>query len=87
MQNGQSTPDGTRVALRDAAVPQELGRVVDAEAEELRKEFEDPLLGWVAAGDLRAALGGCRRAWRHAYIVGFQRRRTRRHALPQSYVF
>src|SRR5690242_5523044 len=40
MQDRQGAPDGARVALRDGAVPQELGRVVRAEAEKLREQFE-----------------------------------------------
>ena len=54
MQDGQSTSDGAFVALRDGVIPQELGRVVRAEAEKLREEFEDPLLGRVAAGEVCA---------------------------------
>ena len=54
MQDGQSTSDGAFVALRDGVIPQELGRVVRAEAEKLREEFEDPLLGRVAAGEICA---------------------------------
>ena len=59
MQDGQRTPDGARVTFRGGAVPQEFGRVVRAEAEKLRKEFEDLLLGWVAARQIPASFGRC----------------------------
>jgi len=58
MQDGQRTPDGTGVAFRDGAAPQKSGRVVRAEAEKLREEFEEPLLGRIGARQLCAAMRG-----------------------------
>ncbi len=78
VEDRQGASDGARVALRNGAVPQKLGRVIRAEAEEFRKDFEEPLLGWVAAGEPRTAP----RAWCHAFIVGFRGRRPRRHDMP-----
>src|ERR1035438_4844400 len=66
MQDRQGAPYGTGVALRDGTASQESGRVVRAEAEKLREEFEDLLLGWVASGKLRTFRERCR-AWRHAH--------------------
>jgi hypothetical protein len=47
MEDGQGATDGTGVALRYGAVPQEFGGVLRAEAEELREKFERSPLRWV----------------------------------------
>src|ERR1039458_8150240 len=84
MQDGQRTPDGTRVAFRYGTLPQQFRRVVRPEAEELCEEFECPLLGRVAAGKHYAALRGCLRVWRHPIILGFRGRGARWHGMPPS---
>ena len=67
MQDGRGMSDGSRVAFRDGAVSQELGRIVRTQAKELSEEFKDLLFGRVTAREFRTALRGCLRARRHAH--------------------
>jgi len=83
MQCGQGASNGARVAFRDGVVPQKLGRIIRAEAEKLREEFEDPLFGRVAAGEVRTVMRGWLPDWRHPFILRLRRERARVHDLPR----